>query len=112
MRACSQPTKPDTRKPNTRPCTELSGYAGAFEDEAHGRIDVKVEGDALKLDWGVHKGLALEHWHFDTFRIKQTPGLYRDAWGDRLLVFRFSAAGEVESFRYLGHDFRKVKAKK
>ena len=65
----------------------------------------------LKLDWGVHKGLPLGHLHFDTFRL-EAPPLYKDAWGDRLLVFRLNGSGEIDSFSYLGHDFKKVKPEK
>jgi Domain of unknown function (DUF3471)/Beta-lactamase len=100
------------RKRDTKPSLDLAGYAGSFDEAAHGRIDVRAEEGALKLDWGKHRDLGLEHWHLDTFRIQEPPGQYPEAWGDRLLVFRFSTAGEVEGFSYLGHEFRKVKPKK
>lgn len=99
------------RKSNTRPSLPLASYAGTYTESAHGDIQITQDETGLSFRWGKFT-LPAEHWHFDTFRLKEPPVLYTEAFGDRLLLFRLDRLGEVEGFGYLGHDFKKVKSMK
>jgi len=99
------------RKPDTKPSLPLPAYAGTYEEPAHGEIRIAEEGGSLTARWGKHT-LPADHWHFDTFRLKEPPGQYPTAFGDRLLLFRLCKNGMVDSFSYLGHDFKKVQTGK
>ncbi len=99
------------RKPDTKPSLPLTGYTGTFQDPAHGEIRITEGGGALTVQWGKYT-LGADHWHFDTFRLKEPDMLYPEAFGDRLLLFRLDKTGEVEGFNYLGHEFKKVKVAK
>lgn len=99
------------RKPDTKPALPLGKYAGTYGEPAHGQMRITAEGGVLTVRWGKFT-LPAEHWHFDTFRLKEPPVLYLEAFGDRLVQFRLDRTGEVEGFSYLGHEFRKSKPTK
>ncbi len=99
------------RKPNTKPSQPLTAYAGTYREPAHGQVRITEESGTLTFRWGKY-ALPVEHWHFDTFRLKEPPVLYLEAFGERLLQFRLDRAGEIEGFTYLGHDFKKVRPAK
>src|SRR5262249_23272367 len=99
------------RKPDTKPSLPLPAYAGTYQEPAHGEIVIGEEGGSLMVRWAKH-ALPADHWHFDTFRLKEPPVQYPVAFGDRLLLFRLGKNGAVEGFSYLGHEFKKVKPEK
>ena len=101
----------EKRKSDTKPTLDLEQYTGTFEDDAHGPMVISKNGDTLQAKWGKYT-LALKHWHHDVFRLDEYPGLYPEAWGDRLLKFNLNADGEIDSFSYLDHRFRKQKEAK
>jgi hypothetical protein len=97
------------RKPDTKPSLPLTAYTSTFEDPAHGALRISEEGGSLVCAWGKYT-LPADHWHFDTFRLREPAMLYPEAFGDRLLLFRLGKNGEVEGLSYLGHEFKKAKA--
>ncbi|MBC7894943.1 MAG: serine hydrolase [Cytophagaceae bacterium] len=81
------------RVPNTKPSLPLSAYAGAYADSLYGDITVKEENGKLSLSFGPTWNGVLEHWHFDSFRVKfDTPVLPAVP-----VTFKLNAAGKVES---------------
>jgi CubicO group peptidase (beta-lactamase class C family) len=94
------------RKTGTRPALAIDRYAGTFEEPAHGTITIRHDNGKLSAHWGRYS-LPLEHWHHDTWRLGD-PGDTRFTWGDRLLNFRLNNKAEVESFEFLGYQFRKA----
>ncbi len=83
----------ESRAKGTTPSLALESYAGAYEDEMYGRLQVTLEDGRLVLRR--HRGWVgdLEHWHFDTFLVR-----WRDrVMGETLVTFRLSLEGKVAS---------------
>jgi CubicO group peptidase (beta-lactamase class C family) len=57
------------RVAGTKPSLPLARYAGAYSDSLYGDIAVRAAGDSLRIRVGTQDG-TLQHWHFDTFRIR------------------------------------------
>jgi hypothetical protein len=57
-----------TRVAGTRPTLSLDKYAGAFADSLYGQVQVRLDGDTLRLALGTRGEVALTHWHYDTFQ--------------------------------------------
>lgn len=76
------------RREGTSPTHPLADYAGEYEHEGYGRIGVRHEGGALHISYHSFDE-ALEHWHFDTFRIA------KGAAKGTLLHFRTDRTGAV-----------------
>jgi CubicO group peptidase (beta-lactamase class C family) len=60
------------RKPNTTPSHALSAYAGAYEHPAYGRLEVRVNGNALGVSFDGFS-VRLKHFHYDVFEIEEDP---------------------------------------
>ncbi len=59
---------------NTHPRLELDAYAGLYDHPAYGRIEVRVHEDRLEIVYDSFR-FALEHYHYDMFRISSRPTL-------------------------------------
>lgn len=59
------------RIPNTKPSLPVSDYAGIYDSEIYGTIEVKRDGDKVRLLFSNSPRLnaTLKHWHHDTFEI-------------------------------------------
>lgn len=86
------------RKADTTPSLPLSAYAGIYHSSMYGDIEVRLEGEALRIDFkptALFKG-DLTHWHFDTFELR---------WSTKMMLppgkvnFVLNASGEVEEMR-------------
>jgi|GEM_PF-121709 len=62
---------------NTKPTLSLSSYAGTYSDKMYGDITVAEENGRLVMRFGPAPNFVadLEHWHYDTFRIKWRPSV-------------------------------------
>jgi hypothetical protein len=62
----------DARVPDTRPSLPLASYAGAYTTDLYGDARVAEENGRLVLRLVPSPGFVgdLEHWHFDTFRVR------------------------------------------
>ena len=62
----------DARRKDTRPSLSLDDYAGRYSDDYYGTVSVVNEGGKLvfKMDASPNLTADLEHWHFDTFRLR------------------------------------------
>ena len=56
----------------TKPSVPVEKYAGVYHADIYGKIEVKKEGDKLRLYFEHSKrfNATLEHWHYDVWRIK------------------------------------------
>ncbi len=60
------------RVPNTKPNLALAGYAGTYSGTLYGDVTVAEENGHLVMRMKPSPAFVadLEHWHYDTFRIK------------------------------------------
>ena len=79
------------RVPNTKPSLPLSEYVGTYVDSLYGTAKVTEENGKLHFAFGPTWRGPLEHWHFDTFRMRlDTPVL-----PPAPVHFRLNPAGKV-----------------
>ena len=77
------------RVAGTAPSVPRAAFAGIYLDSLRGAVSVTVEGDDLRISYGTGFSGKLEHWHFNTFRVK-----WAAAWrGSALVSFTLGAAG-------------------
>ncbi len=58
------------RAKGTAPSLPLKEYAGAYECELYGKLEVREEAGSLRLRLGPNVAATLRHWEHDTFRGK------------------------------------------
>ena len=82
-----------TRVAGTRPSWPLEAYAGTYVSPVWGTLVVSNQRGALQMQLGAgsQNGGALEHWHYDTFRVFIGDG----RGGANLLQFMLDANGKV-----------------
>jgi CubicO group peptidase (beta-lactamase class C family) len=93
------------RVPGTKPSRPLDAYAGDYEDKPHGTMAVRLDAGTgkLTLQFGGGEIAGLEHWHYDTFRVRWQDRLYDYA--DTFATFALDAEGKPASFTMqLGRD--------
>ena len=68
------------RVANTRPTLALTGFAATYSDDLYGAITVAEESGRLVMRFSRSPNFVadLEHWHYDTFRIKWRPSVSYD----------------------------------
>ena len=66
-----------SRVPNTKPSLDLKDYAGNYSGELYGEATIAQENGklVLRLKPAPNFVADLEHWHYDTFRIKWRPSV-------------------------------------
>jgi CubicO group peptidase (beta-lactamase class C family) len=72
------------RAADTTPSLPLAAYAGSYRDAWAGEARITAEDGSLRLAYGARNGAALEHWHYDTFRL---------AWDDVVQSSDFATFG-------------------
>jgi len=65
------PDRIKARVPDTKPSVPMEKYAGTYVADIYGNIEVKKEGDKLRLYFEHSKrfNATLEHWHYDVWKI-------------------------------------------
>lgn len=107
----AQKKRETARKPDTKTSLALKEYAGAYEEPAYGRAEVKIEEDKLVVRWGKFT-FRTDHYHFDTFTATPVEPKADVLSYDRGLFeaqFRLGTNGEVEGLRFLDQEFRRAK---
>jgi CubicO group peptidase (beta-lactamase class C family) len=90
------------RVTGTRPTLALERYAGTFVDSLYGPVAVTHDRGQLTLRWGARSGM-LEHWHYDTFRVR-----WANAWqGTSMATFVLGARGTPDRLEMAGATFRR-----
>ena len=107
----------ESRIKDTKPSLDLKKYTGIFEDEMYGQAEIKLVDDQLNLTLLPAKELFttnLEHWHYDTFRIKLNDPFLPAGF----VTFQTGEDGSIESFKinienpdfhFYKLEFKKVK---
>lgn len=80
------------RVKGTSPSLSLDKYAGTFQSEMYGETRIALENERLVVRFGPNFTGDLEHWNFDTFRVK-----WRDPMqGKGFVNFRLTPQGKVD----------------
>lgn len=86
------------RAKNTKPSLALQEYAGKYVDKMYGPAQMELKDKKLHLTLLPTKEVfvsKMEHWHYDTFRIK-----FKDEFLPQgFVTFNFSSNGEVTGFK-------------
>jgi CubicO group peptidase (beta-lactamase class C family) len=92
------------RIPNTRPSLALDQYAGTYSDSLVGDVIVSLENGKLRLrSSSTHAG-TLEHWEYDTFRLR-----WDNAWeGTQFATFTIGRDGAPSRLDFGGAMLRRV----
>ena len=111
-----QKEREESRITGTSPSLELNGYAGKYNDQMYGEAEVVVDGGKMVLTLLPTSELftsEMEHWHYDTFRIKFVD----DFLPNGFVTFSFDSYGKVTGFKidlpnndfhFFNLDFQKV----
>lgn len=95
----------DDRVKGTSPSLALEKYAGTYQNEMYGETKFVLKDGKLTSEFGPNFNGALEHWHYDTFRV-----VWRDRMeGKGFVVFKLNAKGapEVVTIEGIG-DFTRM----
>ncbi|GBC81761.1 D-aminopeptidase [bacterium HR10] len=60
----------DARVLGTKPALPPARYVGTYENEVYGEVTVREEEGRFVLRWGAMRVGDLEHWHYETFRVR------------------------------------------
>ena len=90
----------EARVPNTKPSLPLSSYAGTYGGQMYGDARVTEEGGRLVVRLVPSPNYVgdLEHWHFDTFRLKWRDSVvypYPRGW----VTFQLDPQGKVSEMK-------------
>ncbi|MFL6247188.1 MAG: serine hydrolase [Thermoanaerobaculia bacterium] len=84
------------RARDTKPSRPIEAYAGTYEDEVLGPMTIRHANGKLTLDFAGGNTADLEHWHYDTFRVRWHDRAYELL--DTFAVFALDATGTPKSF--------------
>lgn len=86
-----------SRVENTKPSLELPKYEGKYNDNSYGEAEVIFNNEKLTLQLPAKDVFTseMEHWHFDTFKIKFKD----DFLPEGFVTFSFNSKGEVTGFK-------------
>lgn len=88
---------------NTKPSKELNNYAGKFENELYGSLEIKEKDGMLRYDLPNTIQGTLKHFHYDIFR-----GKYDNPWFDEsTLQFFMNGEGKVNELDLDGVRYRR-----
>ncbi|MBX7174241.1 MAG: serine hydrolase [Pyrinomonadaceae bacterium] len=97
------------RAKDTKPSLSLENYAGNYTDEMYGDMKVTFENGKLKAKFGTYFNGILEHWHFDTFRVKWEDEMQ----GEGFISFKLNSQGKVDTMNIEGlAEFKRAPDKK
>jgi|TARA_B110000263_G_scaffold242541_1_gene248127 CubicO group peptidase (beta-lactamase class C family) len=113
-RADSLRTDVDSRRVmGTQPRLESSGYKGDYHDDFYGNMTVTASDGKIILSRGNALRGTLNHWHYDTFRVRWDSPRERASFGNEFITFHFNAKNEAHIMeRFLDGNpvyFNKVK---
>ena len=94
----------ENRLKNTKPALSLSAYAGDYENESFGDIQLVKKGKKLTLKTKLID-FNMSYWHLDTYLIEKKSWKMKE-----FVTFNISADGKVTSFNVFGETFQRKKA--
>lgn len=93
-----RPLELPPRTEGTKPSLPLEQYAGTYVDELYGDMVVTHTNGKLTLQFAGGLIGDLEHWHYDTFRVRWQERVYD--WADTLVAFSLDAAGKPKRLEF------------
>ena len=93
--ADARETLDDRRVAKTKPSHALDEYTGTFEHPGYGSIEISRDKKSLRLGY-MSESEALEHWHFDVWRVVPDPSRVQVSAGLKL-NFRSDMNGTIAS---------------
>lgn len=90
------------RVTGTRPTLPIERYVGTYADSLYGEVSIRMANGALVLSRSPLLTGTLEHWHYDTFRIRWNARYL----GTDMLIFRLGVDGNVQSLEIGNQSFR------
>ncbi|HKR62834.1 MAG TPA: serine hydrolase [Thermoanaerobaculia bacterium] len=97
----AQPDEP--RVAGTSPSRPIDAYAATYDNPLHGAMDIRFTDGKLTLQFGGGEIADLEHWNYDTFRVKWHDRAYM--YFDTYATFTLDAKGTPVRFEMpLGRD--------
>lgn len=107
MRASSDSARLRTegrRIPNTHPSLSLDQYAGTYADSLVGEVTVTLENGKLRLRASSTHAGTLDHWEYDTFRLR-----WDNSWeGSEYATFTIGRDGSPSRLDFGGAMLRRV----
>jgi len=91
-----------SRQTGTKPSRSPEAYEGRYEDPAYGVARIEADGGRMVLHWSSYK-TKLRHFHYDTFIVDE------ERFSSDPVSFTLGADGEVQTLRFLGRVFRRMK---
>lgn len=92
------------RVAGTQPTIPLERYAGSYADSLVGTLAVTVDAGKLRLRSSSKRAGTLEHWQYDTFRLR-----WDDAWqGTSLVTFTIGVNGSPSAIEVFGRSLPRV----
>ncbi len=83
----------DERVKGTSPSLAIEKYAGTYQNEMYGEAKFAVQDGKLTSEFGPNFSGALEHWHYNTFRV-----VWRDPMeGKGFVNFKLNAKGQPDT---------------
>jgi len=79
----------------TKPSRPLENYAGTYE-ELHGAMVIRHDHGKLTLQFAGSDTAELQHWHYDTFRVRWTDRVYEPY--DTFATFALDSRGTPKAF--------------
>lgn len=97
------------RVKGTSPSLGLDKYAGTYQSEMYGDVEIRFAGGKLSQHFGPYFNGDLEHWNYDTFQVT-----WRDkAQGKGLVTFTLNPKGAVDAIELGGMGkFKRLPDKK
>lgn len=94
----------EQRVEGTAPTLDPERYAGTYRDELYGTVEVAWRGDHLYATFGPDLKGPMEHWHYDTFRVR-----FEKPWkGTAMVQFELDTRGRPAVLEQGGIAFRRV----
>jgi len=85
----------DARVMGTKPALPLAHYVGTYANDVYGEVSVAEEEGKLVLRFGPTRVGDLEHWHYETFRVRWRDPLFPRAFA----IFVPNVEGKVNELR-------------
>jgi hypothetical protein len=89
-----------SRKKETKPSLPIQEYAGLYQDDWYGEVEIKYENGELTMQFKHSPELygKLEHWHYDTFVARWFD---RELRADAFVTFYLNHEGAISEVKML-----------
>ena len=89
----------EARVKGTTPSLPLTAYAGSYENDMYGKIEVPLQGEHLVLHLSSALVGDLKHWHYDTFYATWRDQVINVRGMSHIVTFTVDARGKISEMR-------------